>query len=265
MNVAHPIIRQIDHIMIESPRADDLFSLLTDTLALPVVWPMQEHTDFASGGVSAGNMSIEVARPQDEPGQDSAGGFGARVHGIACEPHSLAQAIAGLDERGIHHSDPDPYVITRSDGTPRTLWRWVYLPHWGDTLVYLCDYEPDISTRETRRRMLDHRDGGALGLVAVKEVAIGTTDLDGGHRYWSQLLAPAPEVSAGTWQVGEGPALRLVPHHRDTVLSVTIQVASLIRAKAALQEHGIRGDTADGEASIAQEAVQGLDVRIVES
>ena len=51
-----PIVRQIDHMLIVSSEAEELFSLLSDTFQLPVAWPMSDYGGFASGGVAVGGV-----------------------------------------------------------------------------------------------------------------------------------------------------------------------------------------------------------------
>jgi len=61
-----PIIRQVDHILIQTSDAKYLFDFLADTLQLPVAWPLADYSGFTSGGVAAGNVNIEVLRFADQ-------------------------------------------------------------------------------------------------------------------------------------------------------------------------------------------------------
>lgn len=57
-----PIIRQVDHILIQASEPRDLFDFFAETLQLPVAWPIADYSGFTSGGVGAGNVNIEVVR-----------------------------------------------------------------------------------------------------------------------------------------------------------------------------------------------------------
>ncbi|HSW38776.1 MAG TPA: hypothetical protein VLL97_04720, partial [Acidobacteriota bacterium] len=50
-----PVIRQVDHILVESGNPGALFGFFTDTLQLPIAWPLAENHGYVSGGVGAGN------------------------------------------------------------------------------------------------------------------------------------------------------------------------------------------------------------------
>ena len=56
------VVRQIDHILISSSRAKELFSLLTETFEFPVAWPMSDYGGFSSGGAAVGNVNLEIVR-----------------------------------------------------------------------------------------------------------------------------------------------------------------------------------------------------------
>jgi hypothetical protein len=57
-----PVIRQVDHILIESGDPKALFSFFADTLQLPIAWPISENQGYTTGGVGAGNVNLELFR-----------------------------------------------------------------------------------------------------------------------------------------------------------------------------------------------------------
>jgi hypothetical protein len=307
------IVRQVDHLLIESAKPEELFALLSETLALPVTWPMAEHVGFKSGGVSAGNVNLEVLAPMGPPSTPvrlhgiafdpspltealalpatwpmaehvgfKSGGVSAgnvnlevlapmgppwtpvRLHGIAFDPSPLTEALAELDARDLPHSGLVPYRAPGAqEGEP--LWTWVHFPHWGDSLVFLCAYRPDAHTKDSRRVALDARGGGTLGLAGVTEVTVGAAQFEEAVDYWARLLAPAPSAARGVWQAGEGPAIRLVAHDRNTLLVITLAVASLDSARKAIEGAGLTVHDGDGGLQLAGELVEGLDIRLVEA
>jgi hypothetical protein len=220
---------------------------------------MAEHVGFKSGGVSGGNVNLEVLASM---GTAPVGG--ARLHGIAFDPSPLTEALAELDARDLPHSGPAPY---RAPGTQEgePLWTWVHFPHWGDSLVFLCAYRADAYTKDSRRAALDARGGGALGLIGVTDVTVGAAQFEEAVDYWARLLAPAPSPARGVWQAGEGPAIRLAAHDRSTLLGLTLAVASLDSARKATQGAGLTLHDRDGGLQVSGELVEGLDIRLVEA
>ena len=105
--------------------------------------------------------------------------------------------------------------------------------------------------------------GGPLGVEAVKEVVIGVTDLERARGLWQKLLDPTPSSGSNSWQVGSGPAIRLVRAEENTVRELVISVASLPRAKAFLREKGLLGFESEEEATIDPSKIYGLNIRVV--
>lgn len=118
------IVKRIDHVVVRVDDPCPLFELLTDTLALPVAWPMQSHGFYASGGVSVGNACLEIARV-GRPKVHSAGS--AHLLGVALEPYPLDVSLRELAARGIPHSPPVPFAGERPDGTRGVRWTNVLL------------------------------------------------------------------------------------------------------------------------------------------
>jgi hypothetical protein len=118
--------------------------------------------------------------------------------------------------------------------------------------------------RERLRKQLAERGGGPLGVEAVKEVIVAVTDLEAARSLWQKLLDPTPLSSLGTWQVGDGPAIRLVQAKDHTTQGLVISVTSLQRAKAFLREKGLLGADSEKEATIDPSKIYGLNIRVVE-
>jgi hypothetical protein len=106
--------------------------------------------------------------------------------------------------------------------------------------------------------------GGPLGVVDVKEVIIGAVDVDMARRLWQKLLDPTPSAMSNTWQIGTGPAVRLVPADENRVQALVIRVASLERARAFLREKQLLVIDAAGQVTIDPSKLGGLDLRLVE-
>jgi catechol 2,3-dioxygenase-like lactoylglutathione lyase family enzyme len=267
-----PPIRRIDHIMI---RADDparLYAFFTEVLMLPAAWPlMSPREGVATGGVGFGNVNVEAIR---FPGQ-KAQAAGAQLLGFGFEPSGLAESLAELDRRAITHGDPRPLIVTGPNGSKSTLWTNVTLRQFSDgeavdaTMhVFLSEYAPTYvnveQRRERLRRQLAESGGGPLGVVGVKEVVVGVTDVAAARGVWQKLLGQVSSAGSNTWRVGDGPAIRLVQASSNTTQGLVVSVASLQRARAFLREKGLLGADSERQTSIDPSKIHGLDIRVAE-
>ena len=277
MNTASVPIKRVCHIIMRVPEADDarhVMSLLADRLQLPVAWspsPVWSGRSFA-GQVYAGNAPLQVSaslgRPGIEPGC------------IVFEPDSLAAALDELETRGITHGEIGSYSVTDPDGQEQRYWSAVNLDPLCTrrSAVSLCEYTPAVfrdpahgtpnaksvaESREILKQELDRRNGGPLGVQYVKEVVVGATDLAESRRLWQKLLDPRPMSDEGIWQVGEGPAIRLVPAAEDGVQAWVIKVRSLDQARSFLAEHDLLGQDPEGRVTLKIEQFDAFDIEFV--
>ena len=263
-------IRQIDHIMIRTGAPQELYSFFTETLALPVAWPITSpRAGVVTGGVGFGNVNVEAI---EFPGQTDSR---PQLVGLALEPSRLEDSLSELNSRGITSGERRPLTAIGADGAKNTLWTNVTLRQFSDadnpanaTLhIFLSEYSPayvNVEERRSRlRKQLVERSGGPLGVVDVKEVIIGAKDLEKARKLWQTLLDPAGSATPNTWHVGTGPAIRLVPATEDRIQTLVIRVASLDRAKTFLREKQLLGAESDRHAAIDPPKVGGLDIRLV--
>ena len=264
-------IRQVDHIMIRTAEPRELFAFFADTLQLPIAWPlMSPRAGVTTGGVGFGNVNIEAIQ---FPGQSDPR---PRLLGFALEPSALDEALIEVNRRGLTCGELRPVVATGPDGSKRTLFTNVTLQQFSDSdspanariHIFLSEYSPTFVNVEERRARLRaqlvNTGGGPLGVVDVKEVIIGAVDMETARKMWQKLLDPTPSARANTWQVGTGPAVRLVPAAENRVQALLIRVASLDRAKEFLRKKELLGIDAAGEVTIDPSKIGGLDLRLVE-
>ena len=139
---------------------------------------------------------------------------------------------------------------------------------YRDGVVFLVKYNPGwrAADAERRRSIADFiaRRGGSLGLVSVKEVVIGTTNLSATARRWHNLLYPAQEMGAACWQLAEGPAIRLLAAEQDAIHHLVWEVESLDEAEQVLGDMGLLGRVREDEIRIKREMMGGLDIRLIE-
>jgi catechol 2,3-dioxygenase-like lactoylglutathione lyase family enzyme len=265
-------IRQIDHIMIRADDPGRLYAFFTEILQLPVAWTMMTpRPGVTTGGVGFGNVNVEAIRFPEQGRRSSP----AQLLGFAFEPAPLRECLAELDRRGITYGEPRPLVSTGQDGSRRTRWTNVTLRQFSDSdgpadatmYVFLTEYSPtyvNVAERRVRlRKQLTESGGGPLGIDAVKEVVIGVTDLEIARGLWQKLLDPARSSGSNAWQVGSGPAIRLVKANKNAIQELVVSVNSLPRAKAFLRERALLGRDAEEDATIESSKVDGLNIRLV--
>jgi hypothetical protein len=257
--------------MIRTGNPRELYAFFTETLQLPIAWPMMSpRAGVMTGGVGFGNVNVEAIQV---PGQTDTR---PRLVGFALEPSGLDESLSELNRRGITDGERRPLIAVDPDGAKRTQWTNVTLRQFSDsdspanaTLhVFLSEYNPTYVNVEERRarlrKQLVEKSGGPLGIVDVKEVVIGSTDLDRARRLWQKLLDPTPAAASNTWQIGDGPAVRVVQATENRIQTLVIRVAALDRAIAFLRERQLLGVDSDGQAAIEPSKVGGLNLRLVE-
>jgi catechol 2,3-dioxygenase-like lactoylglutathione lyase family enzyme len=264
-------IRQIDHIMIRTGDPRELYAFFAETLQLPIAWAMTSpRTGVITGGVGFGNVNVEAIQV---PGQTDSR---PRLLGFAFEPTALEESLIELKRRGLTSGERRPLVATGPDGSKRTLWTNVTLRQFSDSdspadariHIFLSEYSPAYvnvnDRRERLRAQLVDSGGGPLGVVDVKEVIIGAVDLEAARPLWQKLLDPAPSATLNTWQVGGGPAIRLVRTSENRVEALVIRVASLERAKEFLRKTQLLGAETASQVTIDPSKVGGLALRLVD-
>jgi hypothetical protein len=261
-----PVIRQVDHLLIESGNPVALFKFFAGTLRLPEAWPLTNNQGSITGGLGAGNIILEIFRYAEAKSPSPA--QKARYAGIAFEPYPLANALQELQTRGLHYDPPQPYISKLPTGEQGTLWTTVPLPTFSrpGMSIFLYQYSQAFLNMAVRRKQLGNRltleGGGPLGLHSIIEVTIATTDLERDRANWSRLLG-TPELP-NRWRAGGGPAIRLVKGPADAIQSVTFKVASLEKARDFLKQNQLLGVVDSSGVSLDPRRIQGLSVRLTQ-
>lgn len=136
----------------------------------------------------------------------------------------------------------------------------------GHGWVFFTEYDPDFldpeqARAEGQKAFREHGEG-PLGIEAVEEILVGATDLATARERWRQLFAPTPEVEPGLWKAGDGPAIRVVPHAENRILSLVLKVASLEKARSSLAERDMLESSRRGETKISPTPVGGLSIKL---
>ncbi|MGH2955338.1 MAG: hypothetical protein ACRDK9_15230 [Solirubrobacterales bacterium] len=314
---------RVDHVNVRVSDPRPLFSLLTERLRLPALWPVTALPGFEIGGVALGNVHIEPTRYGRSPRRRGAGE--AELFSICLEPGPIDQVATELTRRDIPHTPPVPYrgewpagaetdLFRRvADDRLDPLWTWIFLGgFFGDRALkrqyssvvftsrigahlargmgrvsasrilggafnsamaprrpypFFCEWNAfDIA--DARRRAgeeLRRHDGGPLGVRGVSEIVVGARDHPGEERRWQELLDPVKPKAERRWELGDGPAIRLVDDTENHIRTLVWEVASLERAMRFLREEGMLGPTDEASVRIAPEVIGGLDIRLAEA
>ncbi len=211
-------INRVEHFYVSSSNALSVFQILTDQFGLPVVWDYQRWGSFSSGGITLGNVVIELIENQPEQ---------ITYYGIALEPNqSLKSARHFLDSANISHGR----IGKASQWSTMSLTN--LLPE--DINLFLCDYhdrEHVALNRNSAVEKLVEAEGGPLGILFLKEIIIG---FDGPARYENEFeKIPGIVKEANQFNFSEGPSLKLVKS--DTpFFALSIKVQSIAKAKLEL-------------------------------
>jgi hypothetical protein len=263
-----PVIRQVDHILVESSDPRALFSFLVDTLQLPVAWPISENQGYVTGGVGAGNVNLELFRYVDPKRASMPGNPQARYSGLAFEPYPLPDALRRLQSVGIPYTPPEPSISTLPNGKQGIAWTTVGLPSVARPLmsIFLYEYSPVFLKVDVRRKQLGNRltlnKGGPLGLQATSEIIISATNLNKDREIWGRLLGKPTE--SGNWRAVAGPAIRIAAGDQDRILEIILEVQSLDLARAFLKENKLLGSASGKRVSVNPAKIQGLRISLIE-
>ncbi|MDA1192161.1 MAG: hypothetical protein O3A46_10830 [Candidatus Poribacteria bacterium] len=279
-----PIVRHIDRLSIQADDPRVVFPFFSEALGLPVTSPITRFDRYTSGGVSAGNVSLEVLQFAGQPPVSALSDTPeAHLWGVSfLNALPAADAVEELTQRAVGHNPPQtgrgrppkhwlPYFETATPGANAPLMTQIGITglitessYSWDAFVQVSEFHHDIA----RRRKAEHAGfraakGGALGLLGVQEVVVGATDLETKRDLWQSLLDPIEPYGDGFWLVGTGPAIRLVEHFDDELVALVLRVRDLDAAETFLAERGLDDIAEDGNLCIAPDGCFGLDLRLV--
>ncbi|HKC65266.1 MAG TPA: hypothetical protein VKB86_16615 [Pyrinomonadaceae bacterium] len=138
-----PTVKQLDHLIVRAGDPRPLFHLLSETFQLPIAWPLRSYPSFTSGGVTLGNLYIEIL--SCEPLRDSSSRElrDARFVAMAFEVDEIEERVKELDRRGIAHGPVVPNIEVMPDGEKRKLYANAILGKmlgrnfWIDYMIFM--------------------------------------------------------------------------------------------------------------------------------
>lgn len=268
------ICRSVDHVMLRTQDTEPLLSLLSETLCLPVTWPLQ-HSEFASfAWVHVGNTHLEIwaAKNNTDLPADCCMPL---IHGLALEPDELAFSIAELARKGVACKPSRPFQTVNADGRSVTNFTnsvvlnlssstsCNFFCEWG-TQAIIVPWAKGVHARdrhEAEQRKFAELGGGPLGLVRLARVEMSCPDAEVMDRHWrtiAQIASSAPlEI--------DGVALDLTAGDRHRIDSLSFEVRSLPEARAFLEQWGLLGRETPETLMLSEQATGGLVFHLIEA
>jgi hypothetical protein len=262
---AEPVVKKVDHISIICADPAALFNTLTQTLGLPVAWPLSSYPGFITGGTYAGNVNIETVQFGD-PGDASSGAPDFTfIYGIVFESYPLDEVMGEFQQRGADPSEPTDQMRDMN-GQQVKVWTNVTLNGLctDDYIVYLCEYTEQMEQALQERAQANPVPLGEIGLTGVKEITVLSTQAEQTLDLWKTVFAPVTTTDDGALAFGSGPAVLITDGDMDVITGLLIEVENLQVAEDYLALNGMLGEIGDEVISIDPAAVQGLYISLVE-
>lgn len=119
------VVKCVDHLTVRASPARPLFDALINDLGLPMAWPLNTNPFYTSGGVSLGNINLEIMQVHSQP-------HPARLYGIAFELLPFEESLPILEARRIPHTPPLPFFLVDEQGWQVTAWNSIFLGGFFD-------------------------------------------------------------------------------------------------------------------------------------
>jgi len=252
--------------MVKTIDPESLFSFFSDVLGLPVAWPLVDYGSFSSGGVSFGNVNMEIMANSQKRDNNSLIPPGDGIVGIAFQPDlTLDSTIQILDTNNLAHSKLLPFS-NRVNGVENLLWTNLVLEYFmPGSLVFYCEYtfKQDVF-RSKMKSALDSSNGGPLGITGLAEIIIHYNESKVLEN-WQFLLSSLNESETHILNGGNGVMVRLIKSDENRISSLLVSVKSLGRARGVLKELGIFDSEDSSRISIKPDAISGLQISLSES
>lgn len=264
MDQTIPLVKHLDHVLVEAEDPTALFRLFGEGFGLPVAFEFGDYGEVLSGSVWAGNMLLQFARFKElrfghVAAWDEADAGRARLGGLGFEPTMPVFEVAGM----LSGFDLHPGAGHTSEN-----WTTLEVKELLDPpgVVYLTEYQFDAEPwRAGLREAFAASGGGPLGFEGVQEVHVGLRDVNEATPDWAHLLQGLPVYEGCAWGVVERAALRLIPWGKDEVASLMLRVRSVEETVAFLESAGMPAhETLDGT-FLDSNLVQGLHLQLVDS
>lgn len=298
-----PLIRGIDRILIQTQDVERVFARLRHEFGLPIAWPIADCGLLVSGGLYAGNMTIEVGR------FNGLGLPGTWFYGLGFTPWDpTGKMVQGLASRKVLHAAPtmlcyDSPLEMRStltflrnllDGQPNTAF-WLGQPGrgnsrvgralsslrtWmagteagaktfsmllGSSLVFMCDNHSTAHQERIAAVRDTWRTAQQNGPYGITGVAAIDIAISTNLPGWRRLL-DRPDLQAdSTHSFGTGPLLRFHPGEGNRLLGIEFACADLPSIAQLLREKRLLAATEEKRLTLSPDQLDGLTIGFSQS
>ena len=239
--------RSVDHVMLRLTAAEPLYELFSNTLGLPVAWPLQREAFATYGWIHVGNTDLELwaaSSNSDLPDHAPA----PLVHGFALEPAAaLAECLTWMSEAALAFQAPRAFRSQNPTGQwvtnfTNSVVRDVSSP---GCCVFFCEWdrcatiypwdaaETPVARRAQLREALAERRGGALGITGLQSIRLATPELESTRRHWRALTG---STGGEAIRLTSDIALELVSGEHLRIESICLGVRSLDVARNVLRD-----------------------------
>ncbi len=259
------IIRGIDHVLIHTQDLERVFARFRNEFGLPVVWPISDYGPLVSGGLRAGNMTIEIGRFA------GLGLPGTRLYGLGFAPSGPTwEIVKTLVDRDVLHTPPVTihyeglieakatltFLRDLLDGSPNTLF-WLGRRLGGDTrigralstlstwiartetgsqafvkllsesMVFTCEYHVDRHPERLAELTADWQRTRQGGPYSITEVAAVDVEISTNIEAWRRLLDRPDLNTHSIHAFSLGPPLRFHTGKSNRLLGLEFSCADL--------------------------------------
>lgn len=293
------VIRGIDHVLIHTQDLERVFARFRNEFGLPVVWPISDYGPLVSGGLRAGNVTIEIGRFT---------GYalpGTRFYGLGFAPNRPTwEMVKGLADRGLPHTPPITihyqglievkatltFLRDLLDGPPNTSF-WMgrrlggdtrigralsTLSTWiartetgsqaltkllGDSMAFMCEYHVDRHPERLAELMADWQRTRQGGPYGITGVAGVDIEISTNVASWRSLL-DRPDLTAHSIHAfSMGPPLRFHAGVSNRLMGLEFSCADLRSTARKLIDNRWVSVTDRHSITVAPERVDGLTLR----
>ncbi|MCI4669166.1 MAG: hypothetical protein MRZ79_13605 [Bacteroidia bacterium] len=232
-------INKIEHFYLSTHDAEYIYQILSQQLELPIVWEFQNWGSFASGGISLGNVVIEIIESDSTH---------RKPYGIALESsHSIEESLPLFDSVNLstgNISKTDKWNLMSLNGL---------LPEGID--LFLCDYHNRELITLNRKKAIEElweKEGGKLGVQSVQSLVIGTKDLPNHESELSKISGISKKDDEYLFL--KGPKLKVIASD-SLSFALLVKVRSIEKAKLALGLLNIKANESEKGLEIDETAL----------
>lgn len=302
-DMTQSLIRGIDRVLIHTQDVERVFARFRHEFGLPVVWPITDCGLLVSGGLYAGNMTIEIGRFA------GLGLPGTWLYGLGLAPClPIWETANGLVSRKVAHAPPvtlhyEKPIATRTtltflrnllDGQPNTPF-WLGRPGGGDTrigralsalstwmvgteagsktfslllgnsMVFICDNHIDRHQERLEELRATWRKTRQSAPYGITGMAAVDIEISTNISGWGRLLDRPDLDTPSSHSFSMGPRLRFHPGGGNRLLGIEFSCTDLESTARNLDEKRALVPTDDKRVTLSPSRTDGLTIGFSQS